>query len=94
MKVALMPDEEWEDFKDKVLEKYGLSESDLRLYRAVFFGALATASNFFDDLMRSDMSPQEKQQRYLDWMEDLQREIDGFAVELLSSLGGVNGRNN
>lgn len=91
-----MPREEWESFKADTLDKYSLSDMDIRHYRMVFLGALSTATDFFTDLMTGDGSPEEKKKVFEEWMEGLQVEINDLAVEALTGSrgGGFNGRNN
>jgi hypothetical protein len=92
---VLMPIEEWEDFKNKCLSQYQLSDVEVLRFRLVFLGALAASTDFFESLLSGQFEQDEAQKYYVRWKENLQEEMNRFDLDfVVRFLGGPRGGNN
>jgi len=81
----LTPTEEWEDFRRRVL---GLTSdpTQIRFFKMAFFGAMTCATDFFENVLSGDYTPDEAQDLLIRWRDGLQIELDKYEGELVTAL--------
>jgi len=81
----LMPTEEWEDFRSRVL---GLTSdlTQVRFFKMAFFGAMACATDFFENVLSGDYTAEEVHNLLTRWRDGLRAELEKYEGELTTAL--------
>lgn len=75
-----MPKEEWADFRDNAL---GRPDDDTQNFlKIAFIGGLASATEFFQNLITGDLDPVLKQDLFERWVAGLSIELEDYNREL------------